>query len=220
MKIFEGKKNKKAARVYRMKFSKMITRKVAGISGIIFVPTAFLFILTSVIIHRDWWDLGRHALSHLGALQTPHNYIFNGGLVLTGILGIIFAIGLRKYFPLNKVQNVGVISFLIGMLFLIYVGVFPLEMPFHVEGAAVMFLLSFFGILLVVLGDISKGLSHLQICCIASITAIILAVVINIVLVIFMFEVVAAVHGPIGGVAIGVFTASHGYRLLQIDSKK
>lgn len=58
---------------------------------------------------------------------------------------------------------------------------------------------------------------HFHICCKASVTAIIVASILNAALVVVMREVVAAIHGPIGGIAIGIFTRSYGQKLIKIN---
>ncbi|MEA1992982.1 MAG: DUF998 domain-containing protein [Euryarchaeota archaeon] len=83
--------------------------------------TAFVFIATTVYIH-DFQFTG-NALSDMGQVGGEKNYIFNMGLILTGIFGFVFALFL--YSKVKKYEKGAGLAFMASTLFLICIGLFP-----------------------------------------------------------------------------------------------
>ncbi|ALM75136.1 DUF998 domain-containing protein [Thermococcus barophilus] len=69
------------------------SQQVAGL----FAPLMGLGgIFTAVFIHRSWWSLTDNAISDLGKVNLPYNWVMNVSLVVAAILGIYYALGLFK----------------------------------------------------------------------------------------------------------------------------
>jgi hypothetical membrane protein len=95
-----------------------ITR-VAGISGI-FIPIVIFTCLGLSIASSPWFTWTQNALSDLG-IQANTAAVFNYGMILGGILTLIFSIGLIKILS-NKT---GAYFLSISSIALIGIGLFP-----------------------------------------------------------------------------------------------
>lgn len=100
-----------------------VPSRAAGICGVVSPLVAFGAIGASILLH-DWFSWADNALSDLGALGTSYNLVFNLGLIVAGVLGVIFSLGLPKLID-EKVGVSGVIIFGVGMISLTLIGVFP-----------------------------------------------------------------------------------------------
>jgi len=90
-----------------------------------------------------WWT--RNALSNLGDAGDPAGtaltvLLFNGGLIVGGLAGLVFAIGLALA-DTHPIRRLGAGAFALSMLAMAGVGVFPQDGPFHVEAAVSFYLL-------------------------------------------------------------------------------
>jgi len=95
-----------------------ITR-IAGICGI-FIPIVIFACLGLSIVSSPWFSWTQHALSDLGIQQNTAG-VFNYGLILGGILALIFSLGLIQILT-NKI---GAYLLAFSSLALIGIGVFP-----------------------------------------------------------------------------------------------
>jgi hypothetical membrane protein len=95
-----------------------ITR-VAGICGI-FIPIVIFACLWLSIASSPWFIWTQHALSDLG-IQANTAAVFNYGMILGGILTLIFSLGLIKILS-NKI---GAYLLSISSVALIGIGLFP-----------------------------------------------------------------------------------------------
>jgi hypothetical membrane protein len=95
-----------------------ITR-IAGICGI-FIPIVIFTCLGLSIVSSPWFSWTQHALSDLGIQQNTAG-VFNYGLILGGILALIFSLGLIQILS-NKI---GACLLAFSSLALIGIGVFP-----------------------------------------------------------------------------------------------
>ncbi len=86
-------------------------------------------VLISIVLN-PWFDYRTHALSDLGSIGANQAWIFNLGLILTGILGIIFAI--RILIRLPKPMDIFGYGMLTGAIFYIFVGIFPDNSRFYI----------------------------------------------------------------------------------------
>lgn len=84
---------------------------------------AFSCILLSITFAPDfsWTD---NALSDLGVMPNPTAILFNSGLIISGILGIAFALGLFSVLKGKSVGRAGTLLFLIDCLALAAIGAF------------------------------------------------------------------------------------------------
>jgi hypothetical membrane protein len=95
-----------------------ITR-VAGICGI-FIPVVIFTCLGLSIASSPWFTWTQHALSDLG-IQANTAALFNYGMILGGILTLVFSLGLIKILS-NKI---GAYLLLVSSVALIGIGLFP-----------------------------------------------------------------------------------------------
>jgi hypothetical membrane protein len=98
--------------------------KISGICGILAPIVAFGCILLSITFARDfsWTD---NALSDLGVMPNPTAIMFNSGLIISGILAIVFESGLFSIFKEKLTGRAGTLLFLLDCLALTAIGVFP-----------------------------------------------------------------------------------------------
>ncbi len=123
----------------------LIPEEITGACGLLAPFIAYMFIAISIIINRSWFNWADYALSHLGEVGTSYNYIFNAGLIIAGILGIIFVFGLLEYVE-DITGYYGVVFIGAGMVFLILVGLFPMGRGPHFWVSVLFFITSLSGI--------------------------------------------------------------------------
>ena len=96
---------------------------IARYLGLTAALTAWITIYTS-IYYNPWFNLFKHALSDLGTSDAFSPWIYNYGLILTGLILMLYSPYL-VYISRNKIEAVGGGYVLIGGLFLILIGIFP-----------------------------------------------------------------------------------------------
>ncbi len=164
------------------------------------------------MIH-PWFNWADNALSDLGALGTPHNYIFNIGIILTGIIGLLFTLNIYKIMN-TKIGKLGQFLFGLGLVFLILVGIFPSGTSPHNLVAISFFLFSTLGIVVVGVDQLfSKhtrewGLSLMFIITLG-LTSLLLITTIP-------YDLDAAIPEAIGVIVFSEFSLGFGYRLLEL----
>jgi len=93
--------------------------KVAGICGIL-IPVVVFTCISLAILSSPWFTWTQHALSDLGVKeQSP--FFFNIGMILGGLFGIFFSLGLLRVLS-NKI---GAFLLLVSSIALIGIGLFP-----------------------------------------------------------------------------------------------
>jgi hypothetical membrane protein len=97
--------------------------EIAGIIGLIAPFFSFACIILAI---ASWtqFSWANNALSDLGVQNGTTSSIFNIGLVVTGILFIIFAIGLYSFAGKQLLGKGGVMVFFLACMALIAIGVF------------------------------------------------------------------------------------------------
>ena len=93
--------------------------KIAGICGILIPITCFTFIELA-ILQSPWFRWTQHALSDLG-VEGISAIFFNSGMIIAGILALIFSIGLIRILS-NKT---GAYILCLSSIALIGIGLFP-----------------------------------------------------------------------------------------------
>ncbi|MEM2214838.1 MAG: DUF998 domain-containing protein [Candidatus Nezhaarchaeales archaeon] len=91
--------------------------------GVAAVVLAWLVILLS-INRNPWFDLFKHALSDLGGPRAFDPWIYNLGLLITGVIALIYALYLA-YFSTGKVALYASAFVFIAGIFLALIGIFP-----------------------------------------------------------------------------------------------
>jgi hypothetical membrane protein len=105
-----------------MGFKNVNWLKTSGVCGIIAPIVAFIFILLAIALSPEFsWT--ENALSDLGVQEGATAILFNSGLVIGGILALVFVSGL---FLLQKTMlgRIGVFIFVLAALDFIAIGVF------------------------------------------------------------------------------------------------
>jgi hypothetical membrane protein len=93
-------------------------------AGIIAPLVAYSGILTAIYVNRSWWRLTDNAISDLGKVGLPHNWLLNIPLVVTAVLGVYYALGLLGM-ARNNIEKAGIWTLIAGFVFLALIGIFP-----------------------------------------------------------------------------------------------
>jgi hypothetical membrane protein len=103
---------------------KFSTTKFPGILGIISPLIALASIAVAITLSLSWFTWEGNALSDLGNYNNglPAAIIFNSGLVLTGLLLLIFSYAFVRAIS-DMPTKIGMIPFFIALIFLILIGV-------------------------------------------------------------------------------------------------
>lgn len=98
-------------------------RKIAGICGIAsqFVALATLLFAVS---KSPWFSWTENDISVLG-VNGSVTALVNSGFILTGVLSLIFAIGLRRNLLTSRLGQLGMVSLVLGSIMIAAIGVFP-----------------------------------------------------------------------------------------------
>lgn len=94
--------------------------RFAAISGILgsILPPILIFVATMLEKTFSW---NRNALSDIGVSQTA--WLFNSTLIVSGLLNLLFALGLRSYLGKSRRLKIGTSLIIIGNVCLALVGV-------------------------------------------------------------------------------------------------
>jgi hypothetical membrane protein len=114
--------------------------KISGVCGILTPVVAFTFISLAIVYSPQFSWTG-NALSDLGVQEGVTAILFNSGLIIGGILALVFVSGL---FVLQKIilGRIGVFIFVLAALALMAVGIFPENVgPTHYYSSVALFLL-------------------------------------------------------------------------------
>ncbi|UCF13285.1 MAG: DUF998 domain-containing protein [Thermoplasmatales archaeon] len=108
--------------------------KISGLCGI-FSPIVAFVCISFAIYHSDWYTWTGNWLSDLGGIpgETPiwasrgiASVIFNSGLIIAGVMGMVFASNIRKIRMLNtRLGRIGTLFLILDMFALCAVGIFP-----------------------------------------------------------------------------------------------
>lgn len=101
-----------------------------------------------------------NALSDLGAVGAHRAWIFNGGLILSGLFYLVFASGVFVN-STHWIESIG--ALVIGFVYFltILIGIFPYPTPPHGPIALVQFLLIPIGLWIYGVGNVRRGASRL-----------------------------------------------------------
>ncbi len=132
-----------------MKFNTLVFSRICGLAA----PFVALTFTRIAYQKSPWFQWTKENLSLLG-LEGPGKIFFNGGLVLTAILTMIFIIGLGKSLPLwQTLERLGILTLSLGSVALAIIGLVPRShaLPHNIASGA------FF--ILMPLGVFTLGLS-------------------------------------------------------------
>jgi len=115
--------------------------KIAGVSGILTPIFAFTCILLA-IVYSPQFSWTENALSDLGVQQGVTAFLFNSGLIIAGILGLIFATGVFIFLREKMLCRIGAFFLILATLALIAIGAFPESVkPTHYYASVAFFVL-------------------------------------------------------------------------------
>jgi len=102
-------------------------QKIAGLCGIICPLAALSFIALAISHSLSWFRWTENALSDLAGTQATATAaaIFNSGLIIGAILGIIFTAGLMQVLRKHILGFMGTFILLLADISLFAIGVFP-----------------------------------------------------------------------------------------------
>lgn len=112
-------------------------RKIAGACGVISQLVGVSMLLVAVS-QSPWFSWTESYLSLLG-VEGSARVLFNWGLILTGLLSLVFAIGLRRNLLLSRLGQVGVVSLILASIAMSAIGIFPSSADLSHDLASVLF---------------------------------------------------------------------------------
>jgi len=110
-----------------MSRKQVVMQKIAGLCRIICPLAALSFIALAISYSLSWFRWTENALSDLAGTQATATAaaIFNSGLIIGAILGIIFTAGLMQVLRKHILGFVGTFILLLADISLFAIGVFP-----------------------------------------------------------------------------------------------
>lgn len=98
-------------------------RRIAGVCGITSQLVALVALLVATLSSPGFsWT--ENDISVLG-VEGSATMLFNWGLILTGVLSLIFAIGLRQNLLSSRLGQLGIASLILGSMAMSAIGIFP-----------------------------------------------------------------------------------------------
>jgi len=153
----------------------MIWLKVSGISGVIAPVIAFTLILVA-IAYSPSFSWTENALSDLGVQGGVTAVLFNAGLIISGVLAVLFATGLFTFQKGNLLGRIGALVLVLDAFALIAIGVFPENVkPTHFYASVAFFI--FFPISMLFLGATFLRTSNTKLGFFTFVVAVVAAVV-------------------------------------------
>jgi len=98
--------------------------KTSGVSGIL-APIIAFTLISLAIVSCPQFSWTEDALSDLGVQEGVTAILFNSGLMIAGILALIFAMGLFMFLSENALGRISALILALAALALIAVGIFP-----------------------------------------------------------------------------------------------
>jgi len=118
---------------------------------------AYIFIFASILIN-PWFNVFENALSDLGRVGLENNYVFNTGLILAAITALTYIPSLLDFFK-SRISFMSLGIFLIAILHLLLIGVFPEGTKPHGFVSYEFFALMTISLLFIGISLIAEGMS-------------------------------------------------------------
>jgi hypothetical membrane protein len=118
--------------------------RVSGICGVLTPIVAFTCILLAIANcpPSSPFSWTNNALSDLGVIEGITKMVFNSGLIITGILSLMFTFGLYTLLKEKVTARIGISIFVLTALSLTAIGVFPENAkPMHFYASVAFFML-------------------------------------------------------------------------------
>ncbi len=106
-----------------IEIEELIPETIAGYAGILAPLVGYFLIIISIAMQGDF-TLAQNSLSDLGALEVQYNNVFNFALIISGILFLIFILGMLRMTE-TRVGDIGILGLALGAIFLSLTGMFP-----------------------------------------------------------------------------------------------
>jgi hypothetical membrane protein len=203
--------------------------RISGVCGVLTPVVAFMFIFLSINSASEFsWV--ENALSDLGVMPGATSALFNYGLIVSGILGFIFATSLFRVMRVFEIFSSdgkphllfyrglgGALFFSLACLALIAIGVFPENVKFVHTFASV----AFFVMLIIALGRLGIGFWQVRQKPWAVFTLLLGVVAAVPWLLLFLVRYVSGVAIPefISAVAGGLWAGVFGFKMLKMASQ-
>ncbi len=148
--------------------------KISGIAGIVTPVVAFACILLAIASYPQF-SWAENALSDLGVKPGVTAPLFNYGLIASGVLALIFATGLFIFLWRRMLGRIGVFIFILAILALIAIGIFPENIsPTHYYVSVAFFMLFPVSMLVLVaaflvMGKVKMGVFTLLVAIVAAV---------------------------------------------------
>ncbi len=98
--------------------------KRIALSGFLGPLIAFMGIGIAIFINRDWWSLTDNAISDMGRIGLAYNFVLNLSLILSALVTIPSAVWMGRERK-ELLVRVGVLFFIVALVGLLLIGVFP-----------------------------------------------------------------------------------------------
>ncbi|HVP92569.1 MAG TPA: DUF998 domain-containing protein [Acidobacteriota bacterium] len=106
--------------------------KLKAYCGIISPILTFIFISLAISQTSSWFSWTGNALSDLG-IHEESAVLFNSGLIIGGVLNIVFAFGVMRFYQNQTVGRDGAFFLLLAGIFLASIGIFPETAPNNIH---------------------------------------------------------------------------------------
>ena len=211
----------------------LFSSRLGAICGILGPLIGFVSIAIAISLSLSWFNWWTNALSDLGHPAmlgglngtpglNPAAPFFNGGLILTGIVTIIFCTHLlmRFYLRKNIIGMIGTFLFMISMTFLALVGVYHEAILFpHAITALGFFFTLFIGTIILGIAFVRHPSTRIE-----GLIALIMGVIISVTLLVGFSnlapwtgaaipEIIMAIAGFIWIVLVCIKMYRHGYEM-------
>lgn len=182
-----------------------------GLCGIVGSVLTLVMVFVSTLM-SPWFRWDTNALSELGVGEVA--LLFNGAVIIGGVLHFLFAIGLREYLPREQLIKIGVAFVMLGSVSLSLVGLFTISYPIlHGIVALGEFVLVPIGFILIGWSATESRMKQLSIA--TGIAALIAILILPIFLLVLPLQVGFAVPEMIEGCIVAVWVVFMGTRLLR-----
>lgn len=109
--------------IKRIDFLNTPIGKLFRFAGLVAVILFYIVSLLS-IHYNSWFIFTKHAFSDLGGLEAQKSGIYNWGMIILGVLVLLYSLTLIQD-AINKVETVGGAFTFIAGIFLALIGIFP-----------------------------------------------------------------------------------------------
>jgi hypothetical membrane protein len=190
--------------------------RLAGVSGILGSVLPLVMVLSATFL-SSWFSWNANALSELGIGEQAA--MFNGAMLLGGGLNFLFALGLYKYLPAERLARAGVFSIMGSSICLVLVGVFTIDYTvMHGIVALGYFVLAPAGFLLIGFGTKERAIKRVSLAC--GIVGLLAILVLPVLVLALQFRVGFAVPEFAEALAILFWAIFMSTRLIQLQHFK